>query len=75
MVCNLCDDNEKEWALKCGHMFCTKCIENLESDRTTPCIPHIDSFGREHYFYDYPIPKECAYCKGTLEGKIKLFFM
>ncbi|XP_035701770.1 E3 ubiquitin-protein ligase BRE1-like [Folsomia candida] len=75
VLCTLCEDGDKEWALKCGHMYCTECISSLESSRTTEGIPWVDESTGEFQVFNYvSLPKECAFCKGSLEGKIKLFF-
>lgn len=75
-MCILCQDSEKQWALRCGHMYCTSCINHLQQDRTTEGIPWVDEeTGEERVLQHVPLPKECAFCKGTLSGKIKLFFL
>ncbi|OXA45862.1 E3 ubiquitin-protein ligase BRE1 [Folsomia candida] len=75
VLCTLCEDGDKEWALKCGHMYCTKCISSLESNRATEGIPWVDEItGEVLVTYYVSLPKECAFCKGSLEDKIKLYF-
>ena len=37
-VCHICDDNNKDVVLKCGHTFCIECIEKIiESQKCPDC--------------------------------------
>jgi hypothetical protein len=41
LQCSICKDNKKNIAINCGHLFCLKCISELDNNTCPSCNEHI----------------------------------
>lgn len=50
LMCSLCNDRRKNCVItKCGHMFCSECIENNLKARNRKCPKCAGQYGQEDF--------------------------